>query len=284
MDKKKTFIKEVLEPGYKNGKSLWFVFREDRLLVRSIDENQYTIPIVENIKELEITPIRTHYLGRYGDHCCYYAEVSGEKKFPPGMMLFQLWALFDLLDYDLLQIAFFAFHILKWDQTSLYCGRCGSPTKNMEKERAKKCEKCDLISYPRISPAVIVAVIKDNTILLAKNNRFRHREMYSVLAGFVDPGETLEECVKREIKEEADIEVDNIRYFSSQPWPFPDSLMMGFVADYKSGEISVDGDEIVEAEWFTPENLPNIPGKVSIARKLIDWFIEKYSQPDNMKI
>ena len=119
--------------------------------------------------------------------------------------------------------------------------------------------------------------IKENKILLARAGRFKNRKMYSVLAGFVDPGETLEECVKREIKEEVNIEEKNIRYFGSQTWPFPDSLMIGFIADYKSGELSIDGDEIIDAGWFSPDNLPGIPGKLSIARELIDWFSETFS-------
>ncbi|MFC2140876.1 NAD(+) diphosphatase [Acidobacteriota bacterium] len=279
MNTKKKFIKEIIEPKSKAHPALWFIFREDRLLVHAVDNDQYSIPLIKTLQELEITPTRTQYLGRYGNTCCYSAEIPGEKKSPENMFFLHLWGLYDCIDFDLFQIAGYAFHIMKWDQSSQYCGRCGTQTKNSENERAKICENCNLIRYPRISPAVIVAVIKENKILLAKASRFRKRNMYSVLAGFVDPGETLEECVKREIKEEVNIEVENIRYFGSQPWPFPDSLMIGFTADYKSGELKIDGDEIIDANWFTPGDLPNIPGKLSIARELIDWFIEKFSQP-----
>ncbi|MGE5605842.1 MAG: NAD(+) diphosphatase [Bacteroidota bacterium] len=110
--------------------------------------------------------------------------------------------------------------------------------------------------------------------MLARSSRFAST-MYSVLAGFVEPGESLEECVRREIREEVGIEVQDIKYFSSQPWPFPDSLMIGFTARYASGEITVDNQEIVDAAWFTADNLPEIPAKVSIARRLIDWFVHK---------
>jgi len=273
------FVKEIIEPETISNQSFWFIFREDRLLVQSIDNEKCSIPLVKNLPELEITPTRTQYLGRYGNTCCYSAEISKETKPPANMFLMHLWGLYDIIDTDLFQIAGYAFHIMKWDQTSQYCGRCGTQTKNSEKERAKICENCNLIIYPRISPAVITAITRENKILLAKAGRFRNRNMYSVLAGFVDPGETLAECVKREIKEEVDIEVENIRYFGSQPWPFPDSLMIGFTADYKSGELSIDGEEIIDAGWFTPGNLPEIPGKLSIARELIDWFIDKFSQP-----
>jgi NAD+ diphosphatase len=274
------FIKEIIEPKTISNQSFWFIYREDRLLVHAVDNEKYSIPLIKNLQELEIKPTRAQYLGRYGNTCCYSAEISKEIKSPGNMFFLHLWGLYDLIDFDLFQIAGYAFHIMKWDQTSQYCGRCGSKTKNSEKERAKICENCNLISYPRISPAVITAVTRGKKILLAKAGRFRKRNMYSVLAGFVDPGETLEECVKREIKEEVNIEVENIRYFGSQPWPFPDSLMIGFTADYKSGELAIDGEEIIDAGWFTPGNLPDIPGKLSIARELIDWFIDKFSQPD----
>lgn len=137
---------------------------------------------------------------------------------------------------------------------------------------AKECPGCRFLSFPRISPAVIVLVEKENRVLLARVKRFT-TELYSVLAGFVEPGETLEETVRREVAEETGIKVKNIRYFGSQPWPFPDSLMIGFTADYESGEIKIDETEIADAGWYDPDRLPIIPGKISIARELIDWFV-----------
>jgi NAD+ diphosphatase len=228
-----------------------------------------------------MTPVRTQYLGRYNKIGCYSVEAGEEIKPPVNMFFRHLWELYDFIDFDFFQIAGYAYHIMKWDQTTQYCSRCGFPMKNSKTERAKICKNCNLIRYPRISPAVIVAVIKENKILLAKGNRFRNSNMFSVLAGFVDPGETLEDCIKREIKEEVNIEVENIRYFGSQPWPFPDSLMIGFIADYKRGELSIDGDEIIDADWFTVNDIPNIPGKLSIARELIDWFINELPHRKN---
>ena len=139
-------------------------------------------------------------------------------------------------------------------------------------ERAKRCPKCQLLSFPRLSPAIIVMVERGRKkILLARSPHFPTK-MYSVLAGFVEPGETIEECVAREIKEEVGITVENIRYFASQPWPFPNSLMLGFTAEYAEGEIKVDGVEIAEAAWFSPDAMPAIPGRISISRRLIDYF------------
>ena len=148
---------------------------------------------------------------------------------------------------------------------------------DMPDERAKRCPACGLVNYPRLSPAVIVAVIKGDQILLARNKRFR-APFYSVLAGFVEPGETLEQCVQREIHEEVGLSVKNIRYFGSQPWPFPNSLMIGFVADYAGGEIAVDNSELMEAGWFSAESLPVLPSPISIAWQLIDWFAKTQNE------
>jgi NAD+ diphosphatase len=150
--------------------------------------------------------------------------------------------------------------------------KCGTRTQRKENEHARECLECNLTHYPRISPAIITAVIKDRQILLARGINFPDKKMFSVLAGFVEPGETLEECVKREILEEVDITVNNIQYFGSQSWPFPDSLMIGFIAEYEKGTISINTEEIVEAHWFEADNLPSIPGKQTIAGQLIKWF------------
>jgi NAD+ diphosphatase len=168
------------------------------------------------------------------------------------------------------------FQLINWDRTTRFCGRCGSPTQSSDSERAKVCQNCGLRNYPRISPAVIVAVTRERRILLARAFRFPMK-IYSVIAGFVEPGETLEQCIRREIKEEVNIEVRNIRYFGSQPWPFPNSLMIAFTAEYAGGELRIDNEEIMDAGWFEAHELPNIPDKVSIARRLIDSFIRTHS-------
>ena len=186
--------------------------------------------------------------------------------------LMGLRSLMGRFDDELLKVAGVASQILDWDRNHQYCGRCGTPTRPSEKERSRTCPNCSLTAYPRISPAIIVAVLKGDKILLGHNRRHRESRVFSVLAGFVEPGESLEECVQREVMEEAAIELQNITYFASQPWPFPDSLMVAFTAEYKSGEINVDGDEIMEADWFDKDHLPSIPPHGTIARRLIDWF------------
>lgn len=185
-----------------------------------------------------------------------------------------LRALMNTIGDELFWIAGRANHLMDWDRSHRFCGRCGQPTVDKPDERAKHCPACGLINYPRLSPAVIVAVLKGDRLLLARNKRFRGA-FYSVLAGFVEPGETLEQCVMREIREEVGIAVKNIRYFGSQPWPFPNSLMVGFVADYAGGEITVDNVELMEAAWFTATDLPQVPPRISIARQLIDWFVDR---------
>jgi NAD+ diphosphatase len=139
-------------------------------------------------------------------------------------------------------------------------------------ERCMVCHDCGLTNYPRISPAIIVLVRRQGQALLAHSARFPSA-FYSTLAGFVEPGETLEETLEREVREESGISVTNIRYFGSQPWPFPHSLMVGFTADFAGGEIVVDGKEIMDARWFSADQLPEIPPKLSIARQLIDAWV-----------
>jgi NAD+ diphosphatase len=190
-----------------------------------------------------------------------------------GILFKDLRSLYGILDEDIFLLAGKAYQIINWDKNHQFCGRCGSHTENLEGERAKKCPKCGFISYPVLSPAVITAIIKGNKILLAHNSGFKNN-MYSLIAGFVEPGETLEEGVKREIMEEVGVQVKNVKYWGSQPWPFPNSLMIGFTAEYESGEINVDGVEIASAAWFDINNLPKLPTEISIARKIINWYIE----------
>ncbi len=253
--------------------SYWFVFSLTRLLVKT---NESSIPYLASLSELNISPVRTGYLGTLKGHPCYSAEVSPTTIVPEGMSFMELRSLYSVMDEDIFLLAGKAIQIVNWDQTHQFCGRCGHKTQTLQGERAKKCPECGFTSYPRISPVAITAVLKDDKILLSHNATFRGN-MYSIIAGFVEPGETLEECVKREILEEVGIHVRNIKYFGSQPWPFPNSLMIGFTAEYESGEISVDGKEISEAGWYDVHSLPELPAKMSIAREMIDWFVQSNS-------
>jgi len=261
-------ISEEIKPSW------WFAFRGDRLLVEEKD-GLVTIPFIKNFNHLELDPIRKQYLGELDGSPCYSVELFEDAVSQQGMRFLGLRELFELLGEEFFVIAGRALQIVNWDRNHQYCGRCGVPTETKRDERARVCPDCGILHYPRLSPAIIVAVIKDHQILLAHSDRFPSK-FYSVLAGFVAPGETFEECVEREVEEEVGIKVKNVRYFGSQPWPFPNSLMVGFTADYGSGEITIDGEEINKAGWFRANDLPRIPGKISIARRLIDWFVDKY--------
>lgn len=169
-----------------------------------------------------------------------------------------------------------AFHMMDWQRTNRYCGVCGTRTSYDNTEGAMICPCCGELYYPVISPAIIVAVEKDGKLLMGHGVNFPPGR-FSVLAGFVEPGEDLEACVKREVFEEVNISVKNIRYFGSQPWPFPRSLMLGFTAEWESGEIKVDGKEVTEASWFGPGEIPEVFRGLSISWKLIENFIKKHS-------
>jgi NAD+ diphosphatase len=166
-----------------------------------------------------------------------------------------------------------AVQLVEWVRTSRFCGRCGTATELSSRERATSCPRCGLSAYPRLAPVIIVTVERGNTILLGQGRGFQG--MYSVLAGFAEPGETLEEAVRREVREEVGVEVGGIRYFGSQPWPFPHSLMIGYFATWLSGEIQVNGEEIVDARWFKADKMPKIPPSLSIARNLIDDWLSR---------
>ncbi len=267
------FQSAYIAPQENDKEELWFILRGRRLLIKASSQG-FIVPSSRDIAGLKRYTRYPQYLGSLDGRPCYAAEYPKEQTVSDPFCLKSPRTLFGRLEDELIWIAGLANHLVYWNRNHQFCGRCGSLTENKTDERAKICPKCGLINYPRLSPAVIVAVIKDNQILLASSPRF-NSNFYSVLAGFVEPGETLEECVKREVLEEVGIEVKNIRYFGSQPWPFPDSLMIAFTSEYAKGEIVVDNNEILNAGWFGADNLPPVPAKISIARKLIDWFSEQ---------
>ena len=268
------FIPSVTAPDDLSLSAWWCIFQDDRLLVIQ-QEKGMELPCLRDPAELGVEALRTQYLGTLGERPCYSAEVATNAVVSrPGVSWFDLRTLFSTLPEEFYLLAGRAFQVMNWERTHQYCGQCGRPTQAADHERARVCPHCRLTQYPRISPAIIVAITKGPSILLAHAPRFPEG-LYSVLAGFVEAGETFEECVQREVREEVGIEVKDIRYFGSQPWPFPHSLMVGFTAEYAGGEIRVDRKEILEAAWFQADNLPDIPGAYSIARRLIDNFVKE---------
>jgi NAD+ diphosphatase len=260
----------VLPPAQLPERSFWFVFRGSELLVSA--GAQVMLPHCNNPKELGIMLRHTQYLGVLGPEHCFSAEATEGSAAPEGWAWEGLRGLFGALDEAQFALAGRALQVVEWDRTHQYCGACGTVTEPSASERSRGCPRCGLTAYPRLAPAVMGLVRRGSELLLARSPRFP-KDMYSALAGFVEPGETLEQCLEREIHEEVGIRVRKLRYFASQPWPFPHSLMIAFFADYGGGEIRVDGTEIVDARWFNTDNLPRLPARISIARKLIDAAI-----------
>lgn len=267
------FIPGVAPPQERSELAWWFVFLGSAFLVYQ-EPSPAGPPCLVDLGQLGLTPLSKHYLGQLDNRPCYAVEVAEGTIPPPGMIFEGLRQVYGRLEEDLFWIAARAVQIVEWDRTHRFCGRCGVPLNTKVTERTKECPQCGLLHFPRLAPAIIVLVQRGDKLLLGRSRHFMPG-MYSVLAGFVEPGESLEEAVVREVREEVGIEVKDINYFASQPWPFPHSLMIGFTATYAGGEISLNDDEIENAGWFEVDNLPRIPGKISIARKLIDWFVKK---------
>ncbi len=236
-----TFISGVVAPTAHHDKAWWFLVRGGELLVRLESDGQreaVSVPRAVSITPLGFLTLHPpQYLGALDDVPCWSAEVGRDAVAPEGMQFAPLRGLYGRLSDDLFTIGARPVQIVAWDRTHQYCGRCGTHTEYLAGERATRCPACGLVNYPRMSPAVIVRINRGPELLLAQGNGFANG-MYSILAGFVEPGESLEEAVAREVREEVGVALTDIRYFASQPWPFPNSLMLGFTATYAGGEIN----------------------------------------------
>jgi len=265
------FISEVTPPASLDEPAYWFIFQGNQLLVRR-EAGHASVPALLHPNELDLEPLRTLYLGKLDGRHVFCAECTADISAPEGVTWSGLRALFGLVDDANFALAGRAIQIIDWDRTHQFCGACGTPTVAKSNERARQCPSCGLTQYPRIAPAVMALVRRDDKLLLARSPHFPPG-MHSALAGFVEPGESLEQCLHREVLEEVGIRVTNLTYFSSQPWPFPHSLMIAFNCDYAEGEIRPDPGEIEAAAWFDLDHLPVLPNKISIARRLIDATI-----------
>ena len=230
MAETRPFLSALHPPDGAPGPALWFAIRGRELLVQARGGIE---PLV-SLDALGLEPLGTHYLGALGALRCWSVELAADAEPPAGMAFRDLRQLYGMLDTSLHAVAGRAVQIVEWDRTHRFCGACGAPTAADPKERSRVCTACGLAQFPRIAPAVIVAVAKDDEILLGRSRHFPPG-IYSVLAGFVEPGESLEQAVFREVLEETGIEVEDVRYFGSQPWPFPHSLMLGFTARHRGG-------------------------------------------------
>lgn len=239
-------------------------------LVARRDGDRIELPTDADIERWNLRREDAHRLGSLDESDALAIPIDGRIEAPFEPLALRALAAF--LESGLFGVVGRALHATDWMTTSRFCGRCGTATKRIETERAMECPNCGLHIYPRISPAIITLVRKGDLALLASNAKFPG-VFYSTLAGFAEIGESLEETLVREVHEEAGVNVKDVRYFGSQPWPFPNSLMIAFTAEWESGEIQIDTNELSDAKWFSVDDLPVIPPPLSIARKLIDGWI-----------
>jgi NAD+ diphosphatase len=248
-----------------------FYFLENELLVTE-DGSE---PFAAHPTIIEASSIA---LGNLGERTFRAASLPPDFVAPQNARFAGLRSLFGTLADDKVAIAGRGLQLLQWDRTHQFCGACATQTERVASERARRCPNCGLSAYPRISPAMMCLVTRGEEILLARNVNFPAGR-YSALAGFLEAGESIEDAVHREVFEEVGIRVKNLCYFASQSWPFPHSLMIAFTAEYESGELKPNGEEIAEAAWFAPDRLPQLPPRVSIARALIDSTIARCATP-----
>ena len=252
----------------------WYIFHEQKLLLCKHSDGTYSIPCASQSPislENDLQPRTLHISAAQPP----VMTVSLSQPFvdTDTLVMMDLRESYHLLPSADYLAAGKCREILYWDSQTQYCGHCGTPM-SAHTEISKKCPSCGREAWPLLAIAVIVLVRRGDQALLVKAQNFR-RDYYGLVAGFVETGENLEEAVAREVLEETGVRINNIRYFASQPWPYPCGLMVGFYADYVSEEIEVQQEELKTAGWFSRDALPPIPGKMSIARQLIDNWLDK---------
>ena len=249
----------------------WFYFYKNRLLITKEKDGTYGVPQSEVASLLPVSCGKVHDVTLNSGSRVKAVALDSPVEEEDRWMMMDLRASFDYLPLAVYQAAGKAFQILYWDEHSRFCPSCGTRTEQ-QTDIMKKCPACGHELYPPVSTAIIVLIQRGEEILLVRAKNFRGT-FHGLVAGFLEAGETLEQCVEREVMEETGLRIKNIRYFGSQPWPYPSGLMVGFVADYAGGEIKLQADELTAGAFFSKDNLPELPRKLSIARKLIDWWL-----------
>ena len=257
--------------------AIWFVFSGDKMLIPK-EGSQLLKCGWQDLGFAHAYKQQIIKIGTYKELPCLLVDMGHENIDEEHLDLVGLRSVLNECSDTFFGIAARSWQIALFIRTHRFCGQCGSNMQQVDWEMAMQCLRCHHRCYPRISPCIIVAIRNENKILLAQGRSQQSRDMHSVLAGFVESGETLEQAVHREVFEEVGVKVKNLQYFNSQPWPFPHALMMGYLADYDSCDIKVDGKEILRADWFDINDLPNIPPKLSIAGQLIERTIADIQQ------
>ena len=260
----------VMPEGADTGDAWYFVFMRGELVCKKVQGSPEPIT-ADDFRWFDVEVHGKHFLGHHGSLGCFAVSASGSV--PEGYMLMPLRGLLGRATQSLFYLAGRAQQILEWHDTNQFCGRCGAAMAVHAEDRAMTCADCRIVNYPRLSPSIIVLITKGEEMLLARNANWP-TNMYSTLAGFVEPGESIEQTVHREVHEEVGLRVENLKYFGSQSWPFPNSLMLGFHAEYRDGDIVCQPGEIADAQWFTKDTLPQTPPKTAISGWLIDEFIQ----------
>lgn len=251
---------------------LWFVFRAGELLLRDDSPLRGTKEVLGGLE-----PTFLLHLGSFEDTPIFAAEIGADAGLE-GVKPVSLRAAISLLGDPLYGLAGYAAQALYWARTSAFCGTCGHANGPVRRDLARTCPNCEHVAYPRVSPAVLVVIHDGDRILLARKPGWGRR--YSIIAGFVDPQESLEECVVRETREEVGLEVSEVEYIASQPWPFPHQLMVAFSAKYAGGTITPEEDELEDARWFRFDALPELPPPISLSRRVIDaWADSRRESP-----
>lgn len=257
----------------------WLIFQNDQVLfIRR--QNSLELPSAKDLSSINPHIIRKHLLGHFNKTEIHCADILHQHLPTNIFESLPLRSALDHLGDDWYSILTKAFTIINWDRNHQHCGRCGEPTLHKPFTFERFCTGCSITFYPRISPSIIVLIRRDDQVLMARGRHFKPG-IYGLIAGFVEAGENLEDTIHREIFEETQISVKNLQYFGSQVWPFPDSLMLGFFADYHSGTLNIDNDEIEDAGWYRFDELPGRPSSnISIASKMLNHFIAE--QEKNM--
>jgi NAD+ diphosphatase len=253
--------------------SIGFIVQGEGILLL---KNNNKLPVDTDLESIAPHFLRRFELGSFNEISYFCAELDPKALIPEPFHIISLRSTLSLLNCDYYRIAVKAYSVIRWDKNHQFCSCCGSRTVHKAQGFERSCTLCHLSFFPRISPSIIVLIKKEEHLLMARSPDFLPG-VYGLIAGFVDAGESIEEAVYREVKEEVGIKIKNLNYFGSQQWPFPDSLMIAFTADYCSGDITINPDEIEEAGWYKYDNLPGRPqSSISIASKLIEDFVKLY--------